>query len=49
MEFYLSSTVVEHLPHDPKIKGLNPAIDTGRGRKMGEKYRRLNFTLEAQW
>jgi hypothetical protein len=29
----LYSTVVEHLTHDTKIMGLNPATDTGIGGK----------------
>jgi hypothetical protein len=32
--YCLGSTVVEYLTHNPKIEGLNPAIGTGRERKM---------------
>jgi hypothetical protein len=32
-----SSTVVEHLPHPPKVKGSRPVIATGTGRKKWQK------------
>ena len=31
------STVVEYLPHQPKVKGLSPAPPTGTERENGEE------------
>ncbi len=31
------STVVEHLPHQPKVKGSSPAAAAGTGRENGNR------------
>jgi hypothetical protein len=47
-----SGTVVEHLPHDIKVEGLNPGATTGNGRiKITRIFGRILYWLVAvaQW
>jgi hypothetical protein len=46
-----SSTVVEHLPHHPKVKGSRPvtAIGTGETKRMGKKVFIKKASLDCQW
>jgi hypothetical protein len=44
------STMVEHSPHNPKVKGLSPATDTTTGTRRGENgdkgsFENINTTL----
>ena len=40
------STVVEHLPHNPKAKGLSPAIDDGTRREKKKHVFRFFFAVQ---
>ncbi len=43
------STVVEHMPHHLKVKGLSPRLVSGTGRgKMTYNYKYLSMAV-AQW
>ncbi len=44
------STVVEHLPHDSKVKGSGPALTVSTGReKMEHKVVKRRPVVVAQW
>jgi hypothetical protein len=37
--------VVEHLPHNPKVKGLSPAVDANAGKDKIEKTRVFGWQM----